>query len=169
MTKNEARSKALKLRKNENKAISSEVALNSLLDLGILNGCNNIGLYYPIGNEIDLMSLLDLFADKNFYLPITSEEIEFVAYKKNDKLKDGMFNTKEPVGDVVNRDMIDCFIIPCVFVGKGNKRIGYGKGYYDRYLCGYRGLKIGICYKSCISSDVLCDDYDVVLDYVISG
>ncbi|MBE6137970.1 MAG: 5-formyltetrahydrofolate cyclo-ligase [Erysipelotrichaceae bacterium] len=169
MNKNEARSKALKLRKNENKAISSEVALNSLLEMGILNDINHIGIYYPIGKEINIIDIVNKFPDKKFYLPITRDDISFIEYKLNDNLVDGPFNTKEPIGDIVNRSRIECFIIPCVSVGNGNRRIGYGKGYYDRYLDGYEGIKIGICYKSGINLDVICDEHDIILDYVIAG
>ena len=80
-------------------------------------------------------------------------------------IKDGMFNTKEPIGKIVDRNTIDCFIIPCVAITTDNKRIGYGKGYYDRYLQGYRGLKIGICYDNMKNVDVKADLFDVIVDY----
>lgn len=169
MNKIDARKNALEIRKNEIKAISSEIALNSILDLKVLNDYNHIGLYYPIGKEIDLMKLLNFYPDKTFYLPITRDEIAFIKYSLNDQLIAGPFNTKEPVGDIVDRDEVECFIIPCVAISKDKQRIGYGKGYYDRYLEGYQGLKIGVCYKNSVDLDIICDEYDVVLDYVIAG
>jgi len=169
MNKNEARKQALLARKNENKAISSEIALNSILKLDVLKKYKRIGLYYPIGKEIDLMKLLNEYPQKEFYLPITKEDIAFIRYNLNDELIDGPFNTKEPVGEIVDRDSIECFIIPCVAINKDMQRIGYGKGYYDRYLEGYKGYKIGVCYNNSIGLDVKCDEFDIVLDYVITG
>ena len=61
------------------------------------------------------------------------------------------------------------FLIPCVGITNENKRIGYGKGYYDRYLSGYSGLKIGIVYKELNNIDLKCDIYDVILDMVFEG
>ena len=115
------------------------------------------------------MDIINIYPNKNFYLPITREEISFIKYNKDDILIPGPFKTKEPVGDIISRDLIECFLIPCVAITKDNKRIGYGKGYYDRYLSNYNGLKIGICYKSYASVDVDADFYDVKLDYKILG
>ena len=165
MTKNEARILALKLRKNENTMLESEKTIKAIVESNILDAYDNIGIYYPIKNEINILKLLDIYPNKKFYLPITSDEINFVRYEKDDILKDGLFNTKEPIGKIVDINTIDCFIIPCVAITTDNKRIGYGKGYYDRYLQGYRGLKIGICYDNMKNVDVKADLFDVIVDY----
>ena len=167
MTKKEARIKALYIRKNNNKIISSKIVINRIIEEGIINDYQHIGIYYPIKNEIDVTELKNIYKNKFFYLPKTTDIIEFSLY--NDNLIDGAFHTKEPVGEIVARDSIECFIIPCVAITNDNKRIGYGKGYYDRYLSNYKGKKIGICYKE--SSDVICDtdEYDIILDMKIVG
>ena len=169
MNKKQARSLALKNRKNEDKIIASKLVLEAIIKSKILDNYSNIGIYYPLGNEINIMPLLEYYPNIKFYLPITKENIYFVKYITNDKLIDGPFHTKEPVGEMVNRDLIEVFIIPCVGISNTKQRIGYGKGYYDRYLSGYNGLKIGVCYKSESNLDVECDDFDVVLDYVFLG
>ncbi|MCR5231364.1 MAG: hypothetical protein K6B64_01835, partial [Acholeplasmatales bacterium] len=74
---------------------------------------------------------------------------------------------KEPITEAVNRDLIDCYIIPCVGISN-NKRIGYGKGYYDRFLEGYKGLVIGITYKDFVF-DCNMDNHDRELDLVVLG
>lgn len=169
MTKDKARKEALEKRKNVNKALSSNEIINKIIESNILDGFNNIGIYYPIGNEIDIMKLVNIYKDKIFYLPITKDEIDFIKYDNNTKLIDGPFKTKEPIGDIVNRNLIECFIIPCVAINSENKRVGYGKGYYDRYLAGYNGVKIGICYQNACDIDIDMDDFDVSLDYVFKG
>ena len=70
---------------------------------------------------------------------------------------------------IVSRDKIDCLVIPCVAISKDNRRVGYGKGYYDRYLAGYNGYKIGITYNECNNLDIDTDDFDVKLDEIIVG
>lgn len=167
--KNIERNKALELRKNKNKDISSKNVIEKLISSNILDKFTNIGIYYPIGNEINIMDLVNIYPNKRFYLPITREEISFVEYNLNDKLVKGPFKTLEPVGDEVSRDLIECFIIPCVAISNENKRIGYGKGYYDRYLNGYKGYKIGVCYIESGDIDIKLDSYDVVLDCKILG
>lgn len=47
-------------------------------------------------------------------------------------------------------------------------RLGYGKGYYDRFLSQYRGIKIGICYESCLTDKLPHGRYDVPVDYLLT-
>jgi 5-formyltetrahydrofolate cyclo-ligase len=167
MNKNEIRKNALSIRGK----LKSEATDNKIVDelSNIISKFDNIGIYYPIGSEINILKIMDKYPNKRFYLPITREEISFIEYKKEDTLIDAKFKTKEPVGDITNRDSIECFIIPCVAISKTRQRLGYGKGYYDRYLANYKGFKIGIIYKELNNLDFKADDYDVVLDLVIEG
>ena len=168
MNKKEARAYALNLRKKENNLTSSALAVSQIVSKKFLSSYNNIGIYYPIGKEIDITILVNEYKDKNFYLPITREDgLHFVRYTKNQKLYDGPFKTKEPMGDYIDRDQIEVFLIPCVSITNELKRIGYGKGYYDKYLAGYNGLKIGICYKDAANLDVEMDEFDLVLDMMV--
>ena len=169
MDKKEARTIALRDRKLFDNVERSKKVLDYIISNKLLDKYDNIAIYYPIGKEIDIMDLVKVYKDKNFYLPKTLDEIEFVKYKLTDELINGPFNTKEPVGKKVNRDLIDCFIIPCVAISKNNQRIGYGKGYYDRYLKDYKGHKIGLCYKEQGNLDVVLDSFDIYLDEKILG
>ena len=169
MRKLEERKRALSLRKNLNKKDSSKTVLDYIVNNNVLEEYHNIGIYYPIGEEIDIMDLVKIYPNKNFYLPITKDEIYFVKYNQDDVLVDGLFNTKEPIGEIVERNLIDCFLIPCVAISKDNQRIGYGKGYYDRYLKGYSKTKIGICYEQSGNIDVDLMDYDLRVDFKILG
>ena len=188
MNKKEARAYALK-NKHMDKKESSLSLVNNIIESNVLEKFKHIGIYYPIGDEMSVLKLLSHYPDKSFYLPITKENIDlkkrikfkeqqtdnkyhsnidFISYKLEDPLYDGKFKTKEPKGAITRRDDIECFIIPCVAISKDNKRVGYGKGYYDRYLEGYSGLKIGVCYKENIL-DVVTDSYDISLDIVFTG
>lgn len=169
MDKKDVRKSALKDRSNNYDIIKSKIIVDEIIKSNILDKYNNVGIYYPIGTEINVIDLVKYYNNKNFYLPTTKDEINFVYYDTNTKLIDGPFNTKEPIGDIVNRDLIECFIIPCVAINKDNKRIGYGKGYYDRYLNGYKGFKIGICYKEYGNVDLKLEEHDVILDYKFLG
>ena len=167
MIKEKARLYALEIRKNENKIIASNNVIEALIKSNILNEYKKIGIYYPMGKEIDIMPLVDFYKDKEFYLPKTNENLSFIKYDGN--LIKGPFNTKEPIGLPIERDLIECFLIPCVAITSDMKRIGYGKGYYDKYLNGYKGLKIGICYKNASNLEVQMDDFDLELDKIFLG
>lgn len=168
MQKKEARAYALSLRKNKDKQAIENYLVEEIIRSEVLAKYNHIGIYYPIGDEMSVLRLLSYYPDKSFYLPITDKDISFIEYKLNDTLYDGPFKTKEPKGKIIDRDLIECFIIPCVAISKDKKRLGYGKGYYDRYLKDYKGLKIGIVYKDLIL-DMEMDSFDLSLDIVFAG
>lgn len=167
MNKKEARTYALNSRKKENKIIASINVVEALIKSNILNDFKRVGIYYPIGNEIDIMPLVNHYSNIEFYLPKTEDDLSFIKY--NGKLVDGPFHTKEPIGKSIKRDLIECFIIPCVAISKDLKRVGYGKGYYDRYLKDYKGLKIGIAYKNASNLDIEMDLFDLALDKIFLG
>lgn len=169
MNKKDARILALNQRKSENPETVSTIVLKDIKESKLLEGLKTVGIYYPLGKEINILGLMNDYKDISFYLPVTKENIFFVKYNLNDELLDGPFHTKEPVGEAICRDNIEAFLIPCVAISKNNQRIGYGKGYYDRYLEGYKGLKIGICYKNSSNLDIDCDAFDVKLDYKFIG
>lgn len=169
MNKIDARKISLNLRKDIDNIQVSKIVVDKIYQSKILDKYNNIGIYYPIGKEINILELVNLYPNKNFYLPITKEEIYFSKYNSSSELIKGPFKTMEPKGIEFKRDNIEIFLIPCVAISKDNRRVGYGKGYYDRYLNGYKGLKVGICYQNAIDLDIDMDEYDVLLDMKYFG
>ncbi|MGM9972375.1 MAG: 5-formyltetrahydrofolate cyclo-ligase [Anaeroplasmataceae bacterium] len=164
MDKQSLRAFAINKRK-ELKDISESLVLD-LINSHILENKQKIGIYYPLKYEINVLPLIEYYKDKEFYFPKTiGNDIAFYSYN-NDFIK-GPFNIMEPNNsEVIDRDLIDAFIIPCVLITKNKQRIGYGKGYYDRYLSGYKGLKIALIYKELSNIDFIADDYDIKLDYI---
>lgn len=168
MEKAIARKKALDIRKNEDNIKASNEVLEAIIKSKSLDKYNKIGIYYPIGKEIDVTKLLSIYPTKEFYFPKTTDVLEFIKCNSLNELKPGPFKTMEPNGIVISRDEIECFIIPCVAIAFNKRRIGYGKGYYDKYLSGYKGYKIGVCYKNAYM-DIDTDIYDVKFDEIFLG
>lgn len=168
MNKKEARRLALEKRKAFDVDKISKLIEDKIISSNLLSKYNNIGIYYPLKYEINLLGLIKYYQEKDFYLPKTKDILEFSKYSLNDTLVDGPFKTKEPISDSIDINIMDCVIIPCVSITKEKRRIGYGKGYYDKTLASYRGLKIGICYRDFTDLDVISDEYDLIMDVVIS-
>ena len=59
-------------------------------------------------------------------------------------------------------------IIPGICFDKSKNRIGYGKGYYDKYLSNTNIKKIGLCYEEQITKEIKSDKTDIRLDYLIT-
>lgn len=167
MTKQEARLKFLKIRKSLSKKTISKEKMNIIIESGFIRCGMNIGIYYPILNEIDLLPLVNLFPNTSFYLPITRDVLEFVRYQKTTQLIPGPFHTVEPVGACIPLSKLDAIFIPCLAIHKNKKRLGYGKGFYDRTLQNYKGMKIGVCYDCLCNQEFDTDEFDLMLDWII--
>ena len=85
-----------------------------------------------------------------------------------EELKKGNFNLLEPDNsNLVNNFENSVCIVPGICFDKESNRIGYGKGYYDRFLKNYKGTTIGLTYKECICEKIDIDENDIKIDRVI--
>ncbi|MCX5775927.1 MAG: 5-formyltetrahydrofolate cyclo-ligase, partial [Firmicutes bacterium] len=84
----------------------------------------------------------------------------------------GPLNIKEPVPSpehLVHKNEIDLIIVPGICFDKKKYRIGYGKGFYDRYLIGNKAHTIGVCFKEQIyEKEIPINAQDIAVDEVIS-
>ena len=63
---------------------------------------------------------------------------------------------------------IDLAVIPCCTCSHTGKRLGYGGGYYDRYLGRVEGMKAVICRERIMRDDIPVEEHDQAVDMVIS-
>ena len=86
-----------------------------------------------------------------------------------ENLKKGSFDILEPTSnDKVTSNNCVC-IVPGICFDKNGYRIGYGKGYYDKYLSNKSIYKIGICFKECLIDNMPHDLYDIKVDLIVSS
>ena len=124
-------------------------------------------LYYPLKDEINLLSLLE-DNTKNFYLPkISNNELLCCPYNKSDKLCESCFRTKEPLTKPVDKAIIDLIVVPALAVDKNNYRLGYGGGFYDRFLKGIKCTKIACIPNELYIESVFPEEHDICVDLVI--
>lgn len=106
--------------------------LQSILEL---KKCKHILLYYPLKSEFDITPLLTKLKKKkniHLYLPkLRGEEFDLVEYRL--PLCRGKFKIFEPSGRMRERVKLDVMIVPMLGWDKQGRRIGFGKGYYDRF------------------------------------
>ena len=121
-----------------------------------------IASYMPIRNEVEIK----LDNKKICYPKIIGDDLEFFIPNSFTK---GVFNILEPVGEKVNKNDIDIIIVPLLYFDKDNNRVGYGRGYYDRYLKDYKGITIGVGYDFQEVDKIDVKPTDVKLNYIIKG
>ena len=124
---------------------------------------NVIMVYNAIDNEVDV-SYLNL-TDKTVIYPRCVGE-NMIAVKPEGFFC-GSFNIKEPIGEAFE-GKIDAVIVPiCAFDNKLN-RLGYGKGYYDRFLIDKNCLKIGVAFSCQETNNIIKKETDILMDLIVT-
>lgn len=126
-------------------------------------------LYHALPDELDTRMLLE--CDKHIVLPVVEgDDLKLKEYRGN-SLRKGALGILEPDSEQYfdQLDVIDIVIVPGVAFTSHGKRLGRGKGYYDRFLSKVpQAYKIGICYQQQLIADIPTDSYDQLMDLVIS-
>ncbi len=131
-------------------------------------------IYISVKNEVGTVDIMNYLFAKNKKVAVpycNSSEMIFYYINSVDELKEGKFGI--PSVDVLNSKKVTDFfktlcIVPGVsFDNKGN-RLGYGGGYYDRFLSKHNLPSLGLTYERCISSNIPCEDFDVKIDTILT-
>ena len=124
---------------SNSKRFEKEKAITNCV-LPFLKG--KIGTYIPIRNEVDVYAK---FRDEfDLYIPKMLDDTTIAFYSDREEKSKGPFSTIEPIGMHEIKDL-DVILVPVVGFF-GTYRMGYGKGYYDRYLSKSSALKIGVAF-----------------------
>jgi 5-formyltetrahydrofolate cyclo-ligase len=131
----------------------------------------NIACYFPIGSEVDTRDIMlnILEESKNLLLPkIINDNIEFYIVPNLEALEKGSFEIMEPKDSCHRAEKIDCILIPTIGVSKSGVRLGYGKGYYDRFLSSTDATKISLTYSKQIVKSIPSDSHDIKIDWIVT-
>lgn len=141
---------------------------------------NTVHIYLPIKkkNEIDtfpIISFIRLIAPHvTIVIPrsnFKTFEMQNIICDDNTILNENDYGIMEPVdGTIIPYENIDMVICPLLTFDKNGYRVGYGKGFYDRFLTQCRNdvIKIGLSYFEPIEKIEDIDEHDVKLNYAIS-
>ena len=175
MNKSKTRSKILKLRKN-NSYKKIKISAGKFFSFLKTNryDLKNIGGYYPFNFEIDDLEILELLEKKNYKisLPIIKKnnQMDFFKWSKNDPLKINKHGIPEPVASKIFYP--DILLIPLVAYDNDLNRLGYGGGYYDRYIEKIektkKVIKIGLAFSYQKLKKVPVNIHDKKLNFIIT-
>ena len=88
---------------------------------------------------------------------------------ENTVFKKSHYGILEPVNaKIIDKNEIDMIIVPMVAFDAQRHRMGHGKGYYDRYLKDYQGMKIGVAFECQKFPQLDVYPHDIPMDLIIS-
>lgn len=130
-------------------------------------------LYIPMDMEVDVLPLINRLRKEReceVYVPyMIGDSFKIVKYRL--PLEKKRFGIREPKNSFCKPKEIDLAIVPIVGVDGVCKRIGFGKGMYDRFFgrLGYSPKLVFTQLKLCKTSKILSNDYDIQADYIITN
>ncbi|MDR0880465.1 MAG: 5-formyltetrahydrofolate cyclo-ligase [Clostridioides sp.] len=180
-TKKLLRQKFIKRREDmspESVKVSCDIITEKLLSLEELKSSQNIMLYLDYRNEVimDGLILKLLSLGKNVYAPISvkADRRLIVAQITNltSDIRIGAYGIREPKEDcpTVDPKLLDLVIVPGVAFDLENYRMGYGAGYYDRFLEELRpdAHTVSAVYSWQFVDEVPRDEHDKSVDLIVS-
>ena len=131
--------------------------------------------YYPVKNEPNVLPIVlhAISEGKRVAFPISDPEgfaLDFRFVGGLADLSEGTYSIPEPSADAdkyVNNEKTLC-IVPGLAFDREGKRIGYGKGYYDRFLSIFSGVSLGLCYSDFLVDKLVSENTDISLDIIIT-
>ena len=157
--------------------LSNTILKNADLELS-LSAIKTLGSYFSSNNEVDLEALTEMRLKRNLLTTFPRVEpnhsMSLIAPKDFQKLNKNKFEIFEPSdGDEINPIDHEIIIIPTVGVDQNGYRLGYGGGYYDRFLESVtqknkRPLLVGLIYDFQFIDDSINELHDIKLDIVFS-
>ena len=137
----------------------------------------NLSLYYPSNYEVDTIKLFEALEEANRLLtslPVISHNgtMKFVQWNLSDPLQVNTYGFLEPINQKKTISP-DLFVVPLLAYDKFHNRLGYGKGYYDRFLKKHAKKKkniltIGLAFSFQKYKKIPTSNLDVKMDYILT-
>ena len=170
------REKAAALRSAvENREELSEKIAQKLFSLDAYLSCNQIFAYFSYGCEVQTKLIIEkaLSDGKKTALPRCEKSgaMSFHYIKNKSDLKEGVFKgIFEPKADcekaVLNKKTL--VLVPALAFGRDGTRLGHGMGFYDRFLSGFTGKTVGLCFETSLFETLPQDENDIPVLLIIT-
>ena len=171
MDKKEFREECKKLLNKKNRYVYQKKIENQLFKELSKKKYKNILIYISMGNEVNTKQLIKKLKQKNkqIFVPFM-EYLSFKMVKFSLPLKKKKFNIYEPKNKNKTKQKIDVAVVPIIGIDKNYKRVGFGKGMYDRFFdnLNYNPTIIFTQIYPCITLESVTDKYDIVADFLIT-
>ena len=177
MKKEELRKKYILIRNRvENKTQKSEIISEKIQEQIEYKNAKIIALYKNLKSEVSTEKLIEdsINLGKCVALPkVVNNELKFYKIKSlKEKFIKSNFGVEEPIENeinYINQKDIGLIIVPGICFDKEKNRLGFGKGYYDRYLQNENINTIGICFEEQIVENIIpTTEYDVAMKKIIT-
>ena len=175
--KSELRRQLIEKRKQiVDKSAKDSKIIRRLLSLDVYEKADTVLCYVSLKEEIQTDSVINtaLADGKKVAVPYCVNKegaMDFYVISSLDELTVGTFGVREP--DINYNKRLEDFeksiiIVPGVTFDSQGYRLGFGGGYYDRFLAEYSGTSVGLCYDEMMCHSVPRDAFDIAVNIIIT-
>lgn len=151
--------------------ITSKQIQDNLRKVDFFRNAKSVGAYYSIGSEVKTQEILQeiLKSGRDVALPkVVKKDLVFKKINSFSDLEQGNFSVMEPKDDCKDMKKIEVIIVPAIALTRDGYRLGYGFGYYDRYLSGKKSKTIALSYSKQVIRSFPHSDHDVRIDCIVT-
>ncbi|WP_298039234.1 5-formyltetrahydrofolate cyclo-ligase [uncultured Desulfuromonas sp.] len=165
----------------QRKYLSAETCLDRsrrlqsrFLELREFASAVSVALYSPVLNEVfteEIFRRARHSGKRVAYPRVRGHALEFVEVAGHDEMRAGAFGVLEPTGNqIIPPDALDIVVVPGVGFDLAGHRLGYGKGFYDRYLhaAGRCRKAVGLAYEMQLVSELPAEAHDVRMHLLVT-
>lgn len=149
-----------------------EIVCGKLKQLSTKRKVDVIHCFIPMKEEVDVLPFIKWALDNKIQVVCPKvapgRKLKTIKATSVFELEQGVFNTLHPTGNVEYTGKIDLIVIPGLAFDNCLNRLGYGGGYYDKFLLEHpESYKVAVQYPFQIISEVPVERHDVKVDYLI--
>jgi len=151
--------------------IASKSILKKLKKIESFRNAQKIGAYYPIGSEILTQDIMQeaLSEGKEVFLPkVIGKNMEFRKIENFSNLENGSFDIMEPRNECPVDNDLDVILVPTVGISPTGVRLGYGHGFYDRFLAENKIETISLTLEKQIIKNIPRSNHDVIINWIVT-
>ncbi len=151
--------------------ISSKSIHKKLKKISEFNNAKKIGCYYPIGSEVRTQDIMleAINEGKEVFLPkVVGKNLSFRKILGLESLQKGSFDIMEPKDDCPEAENLDIVLVPTVGISSSGIRLGYGHGYYDRFLASNKITSIALTFQKQLIKSIPSFEHDIRMDWVVT-
>lgn len=145
-----------------------------ICELDEFSECETVLLYYPVGRETNVLPIMSAALERGKRVAFprcdkATHRMTFYYVSSSDELTVGAYGIPEPTTSLPYGGERSVCILPALAFDRERNRLGYGGGYYDRFLADYRGVSIAPVREGFLSDSTLpTDEYDQKCDLLVT-
>ena len=150
---------------------STNTIFATLEEQNFFESSEKIFIYVGFGSEITTETFIKKWINKKqiFVPKIENGKMNLIHLKSWDELAPGHFGVLEPTSSDYYEGKIDLVVTPSIVFDNNGYRLGYGKGYYDKYFSSREyDISVGLSYHKLLQDNVPKEDHDIKVDVIIT-